>query len=49
MHELKSLNTKYVRSATARNETNFLRRLAEAYEAGQTELKAKAVDQGAAA
>ena len=49
LHELKSLNTKYVRSATARNETNFLRRLAEAYEARQAELKAKPADQGAAA
>ncbi|MCO7595018.1 MULTISPECIES: hypothetical protein [Pseudomonas] len=32
MHELKMLNTRYVKSATARNETAFLRRLTEAYE-----------------
>lgn len=49
LHELKLLNTKYVRSATARNETAYLRRLAEAYETRQAELKAKPADQGAAA
>lgn len=49
LHELKLLNTKYVRSATARNETAYLRRLTEAYETRQAELKAKPADQGAAA
>ena len=49
LHELKLLNTKYVRSATARNETAYLRRLAEAYETRQAELKAMPADQGAAA
>ena len=32
MHELKMLNTRFVKSATGRNETAFLRRLTEAYE-----------------
>lgn len=32
MHELKMLNTRFVKSATSRNETAFIRRLNEAYE-----------------
>lgn len=50
LHELKTLNTRYVRSATSRNETGFLRRLSTTFEARKAELEAvNQASKGAAA
>lgn len=41
LHELKTLHSSYVRSATRRNETAFVKRLARAFEKREFELKEK--------
>ncbi|WP_444756606.1 hypothetical protein [Pseudomonas sp. A014] len=42
MHELKTLNTRFIKSATARNEVAFIRRITEAFEARKSELEGAA-------
>ncbi|KPA87326.1 Rad52/22 family double-strand break repair protein [Pseudomonas asplenii] len=39
LHELKTLNTRFVKSANARNETGFLRRIASAFEERKAHLE----------
>lgn len=42
MHELKTLYTRFIKSATARNEAAFVRRITEAYESRKSHLEGKA-------
>lgn len=45
MHELKTLNTRFIRSATARNETAFIRRLTEAFNERKAAIEAAQKEQ----
>lgn len=42
MHELKTLNTRFIKSATARNEAAFIRRITEAFEERRAQLEGAA-------
>ncbi|MFW3895325.1 hypothetical protein [Pseudomonas bharatica] len=42
MHELKILNTRFIKSATARNEAAFIRRITEAFEERKAQLEGAA-------